>query len=141
MVSGFRPVWRRFRHGRQGSPGQDDGLAGGVIDQGPHLRSGQFHDRRDLADIRHRIARAGSLTARRPKSTTLVAVTGLNFPVEEIRPVIEAGQRLQREPGSEGGGEIARTAARAETDGIELHHRAAFRNPNKAAEAGSASST
>ncbi len=85
-----------------------------------------------LADIRHRIARAERTAGRPEGSTTLVAVSK-TFPVEEIRPVIEAGQRVFGE------NRVQEAAAkwpllRAETDGIELHLIGPLQS-NKAAEA------
>ncbi len=85
-----------------------------------------------LADIRHRIARAERTAGRPEGATTLVAVSK-TFPVEEIRPVIEAGQRVFGE------NRVQEAAAkwpllRAETDGIELHLIGPLQS-NKAAEA------
>jgi len=85
-----------------------------------------------LADIRHRIARAERTAGRAEGSTTLVAVSK-TFPIEEIRPVIEAGQRVFGE------NRVQEAAAkwpllRAETDGIELHLIGPLQS-NKAAEA------
>lgn len=85
-----------------------------------------------LADIRHRIARAERTAGRPEGSTTLVAVSK-TFPVEEIRPVIEAGQRVFGE------NRVQEAAAkwpllRAETHGIELHLIGPLQS-NKAAEA------
>lgn len=85
-----------------------------------------------LADIRHRIARAERTAGRPEGSTTLVAVSK-TFPVEEIRPVIEAGQRVFGE------NRVQEAAAkwpllRGETDGIELHLIGPLQS-NKAAEA------
>lgn len=85
-----------------------------------------------LADIRHRIARAERTAGRPEGATTLVAVSK-TFPTEDIRAVIEAGQRVFGE------NRVQEAAAkwpvlRAETAGIELHLIGPLQS-NKAAEA------
>lgn len=85
-----------------------------------------------LAQIRNRIARAERIARRKAGSTTLVAVSK-TFPVEDIRDVIAAGQRIFGE------NRVQEAKAkwpilRAETDGIELHLIGPLQS-NKAAEA------
>ena len=72
-----------------------------------------------LAEILHRMRRAEKAVGRPEGATTLVAVSK-TFGVEEIRPVIAAGQRVFGE------NRVQEAKAkwpelRAETDGIELH--------------------
>lgn len=85
-----------------------------------------------LADIRRRIVRAERSAGRPDGATTLVAVSK-TFGVEDIRPVIAAGQRIFGE------NRVQEAAAkwpilRSETDGIELHLIGPLQS-NKAAEA------
>lgn len=85
-----------------------------------------------LADIRRRIVRAERSAGRPDGSVTLVAVSK-TFGVEDIRPVIAAGQRIFGE------NRVQEAAAkwpilRGETDGIELHLIGPLQS-NKAAEA------
>lgn len=85
-----------------------------------------------LAEIRHRIVRAERSAGRGEGSTTLVAVSK-TFPVEAIREVIAAGQRVFGE------NRVQEAAAkwpelRAETAGIELHLIGPLQS-NKTAEA------
>ncbi len=85
-----------------------------------------------LADIRRRIVRAERSSGRPEGSVTLVAVSK-TFGVEDIRPVIAAGQRIFGE------NRVQEAAAkwpilRGETDGIELHLIGPLQS-NKAAEA------
>jgi pyridoxal phosphate enzyme (YggS family) len=85
-----------------------------------------------LADIRRRIVRAERSAGRPDGATTLVAVSK-TFGVEDIRPVIAAGQRIFGE------NRVQEAAAkwpilRGETDGIELHLIGPLQS-NKAAEA------
>ncbi|SON58173.1 pyridoxal phosphate enzyme, YggS family [Hartmannibacter diazotrophicus] len=72
-----------------------------------------------LADIRRRIEEAAKAAKRDPASVTLVAVSK-TFPIEDIRPVIEAGQRVFGE------NRVQEAMAkwpilREETPDIELH--------------------
>lgn len=85
-----------------------------------------------LADIRRRIVRAERTAGRPDGAVTLVAVSK-TFGVEDIRPVIAAGQRIFGE------NRVQEAAAkwpilRGETDGIELHLIGPLQS-NKAAEA------
>ncbi len=86
----------------------------------------------NLAEIRNRIARAERIAGRGKDSVTLVAVSK-TFSVEEIRPVIAAGQRVFGE------NRVQEAKAkwpelRGETAGIELHLIGPLQS-NKAAEA------
>ncbi len=85
-----------------------------------------------LAEIRHRIDRAERIAGRRPGSVTLVAVSK-TFGVEEIRPVIAAGQRVFGENRVQEAKAKWREL-RSETPGIELHLIGPLQS-NKAAEA------
>lgn len=85
-----------------------------------------------LSQIHNRIARAERIAHRKVGSTTLVAVSK-TFPVEDIREVIAAGQRVFGE------NRVQEAKAkwpilRGETDGIELHLIGPLQS-NKAAEA------
>ncbi len=85
-----------------------------------------------LADIRRRITRAERSAGRPDGSTTLVAVSK-TFPVEDIREVIAAGQRVFGENRVQEA-QAKWPALRAETDGLELHLIGPLQS-NKAAEA------
>ena len=85
-----------------------------------------------LSEIRRRITRAERTTGRSAGATTLVAVSK-TFPVEDIREVIAAGQRVFGE------NRVQEAAAkwpilRGETEGLELHLIGPLQS-NKAAEA------
>jgi len=85
-----------------------------------------------LSQIRNRIIRAERIAHRKAGSATLVAVSK-TFPVEDIREVIAAGQRVFGE------NRVQEAKAkwpilRGETDGIELHLIGPLQS-NKAAEA------
>ena len=72
-----------------------------------------------LADIRARILRAEATAGRAPGSTQLVAVSK-TFEVEDIRPVIAAGQRVFGENRVQEA-KSKWPVLRGEADGIELH--------------------
>lgn len=85
-----------------------------------------------LADIRHRIARAERTAGRPEGSVTLVAVSK-TFGADEVREVIEAGQRVFGENRVQEA-QAKWPGLRVETDGIELHLIGPLQS-NKAAEA------
>ncbi len=85
-----------------------------------------------LAEIRNRIARAERIARRPAGSTTLVAVSK-TFPVEDIREVIAAGQRVFGENRVQEA-KAKWPVLRGETSGIELHLIGPLQS-NKAAEA------
>lgn len=85
-----------------------------------------------LADIRRRITRAERSAGRPEGATTLVAVSK-TFPVEDIREVIAAGQRVFGENRVQEA-QAKWPQLRVETDGLELHLIGPLQS-NKAAEA------
>lgn len=85
-----------------------------------------------LADILNRIARAERIARRPQGSVTLVAVSK-TFSIDEIRPVIAAGQRVFGENRVQEA-KAKWPTLRAETAGIELHLIGPLQS-NKAAEA------
>ncbi|NLH81672.1 MAG: YggS family pyridoxal phosphate-dependent enzyme [Phyllobacteriaceae bacterium] len=85
-----------------------------------------------LAEIRRRIVRAERAAGRAEGATTLVAVSK-TFPVEDIREVIAAGQRVFGENRVQEA-QAKWPILRSETDGIELHLIGPLQS-NKAAEA------
>ena len=85
-----------------------------------------------LAEIRNRIARAERIAGRPKGAVTLVAVSK-TFGVEEIRPVIAAGQRVFGENRVQEA-KAKWPGLKAETAGIELHLIGPLQS-NKAAEA------
>jgi pyridoxal phosphate enzyme (YggS family) len=85
-----------------------------------------------LAEIRNRIARAERIAGRKTGAVTLVAVSK-TFSVDEIRPVIAAGQRVFGENRVQEA-KAKWPALKAETPGIELHLIGPLQS-NKAAEA------
>lgn len=85
-----------------------------------------------LADIRRRIVRAERAAGRPEGATTLVAVSK-TFPVEDIREVIAAGQRVFGENRVQEA-QAKWPILRSEADGIELHLIGPLQS-NKTAEA------
>lgn len=85
-----------------------------------------------LADIRRRIARAERTAGRPEGAATLVAVSK-TFPIEDIREVIAAGQRIFGENRVQEA-QAKWPTLRTETTGIELHLIGPLQS-NKAAEA------
>lgn len=86
----------------------------------------------NLAEITNRIARAERIAGRPKGAVTLVAVSK-TFGIEEIRPVIAAGQRVFGENRVQEA-KAKWPTLRAETPGIELHLIGPLQS-NKAAEA------
>lgn len=72
-----------------------------------------------LASIRHRVQRAALTVGRAPADITLIAVSK-TFEAEDIRPIIEAGQRVFGENRVQEA-KAKWPALRIETPGLELH--------------------